>query len=636
MNKEKKLIEKKVRGWIDLLTEQEPPTGTAPNVPAKAADVNPGVAPGGQPPTAQPAGAQQPKQIALGRATKDKGTKLQYLSTIDMFTSRNPPNSAEWRNEIKQKPQFIPLTDARIVNHLKSFFPTLKAKSARAARYSDYQFRIILEGELKAEAEIKIATTGKDKVEASLESITIPNNAKLSPKGNAAALTSLKESRIPLRVSLEDIRSWSETPEGEEPTKESEKEAGSYKSGEKISQDDMDQMLSQFAEDRLIEAQLSRPDPEIKQEAWSKIQPAFAKWFAKEIIADNPKSWVDHYMKTPKGRQSIKEMFAKDAESMPDVDKEALNIWLGKKTSEAEKKPKVTEINDKEAMKNLLSLPQMKQLTYTPSERQIEASPEPRPAKETTDPTRHKYYSTLVAMVKNTWEVNQKVAERFAKSALKEKNPKNEIELYKLALDKSYLAPKAQRESLDLHSYLKSLLLEKKATDVKKTRYGEGGAELETGKGGNIVATLNDGLYNKWFAGKGIAAPTDNRVFKGNVFEWFSADSATFRAEERKMDVVDKKEAEIVMKGDIVMEAELWFDARMGENGESLNTWTFRMLDNGAQEKTVGGPKWFKTPGTPGVETSTKEKPGTREAPEQKAQPTAKQPTQKAGGITQI
>jgi hypothetical protein len=642
MNKEKKLIEKKVRGWINLLAEQDAPAGVTPNVPAKASDVNQGPGPGaGQQAAQQPAQPTPNVPAKAGAAVgKERGTKLQYLSTIDMFTSKNPPNSAEWRNEVKQKPQFIPLTDARIVNHLKSFFPTLKAKAARAARYSDYQFRIIMEGELKAEAEIKIATTGKDKIEASLESIVISNNAKLSPKGNAAALTALKENKIPMRISLEDIRKWSKTPEGEEPKPEEgeETETSSFKDGEKVKQSELDKMIDMFGEGQLIEKVFDKSDEELKQEAWAKIKPAFSKWFAKEIIADNEKSRVEARLKSKQGREQIKQLFAKDAEHMPDIDREALKAWLG---HHGEEEP----VSPGQALKNLVtSTEQFKGVGRTPTEKQIDMAPEPRPAKEGADPKKHRYYHTLIAMVRTSWEVGQRVAERFAKAALTEKNPKDEFELYKLALDKTYLSSKVQRESLDLHSYLKSLLLEKKATDVKKTRYGQGGEELESGKGGNIVATLNDALYDKWFANKGIAAPTDNRVFKGNVFEWFSADSATFRPEERNMDVIEKTQVEITMKGDIVMEVELWFDARMGENGETLNTWTFRMLDNGAQEKSIGGPKWFKTPGTPGVETSIKSKPGVKEAPEQKAQTqaqaqgqlAAKQPAQKSGGLTKL
>jgi hypothetical protein len=442
-------------------------------------------------------------------------TKIQYLSTINMFTSNPPPGSEDWPEEAKKKPQFAPLTDARIVGHLSKFFPNLKTKSARAAKYSDYQFRVNLFGTLTASTEIKMSTSGKNKVEASLVSMSINNNAGLSPTGNKEALGEFKNEPLPLDVNLKDFRKWSETPEGDEPEiKKEEPKAG-------------------------------EPEPQ-----------------EKEVKKKSPKE-----------------------------------------KSELEPKTKETEAGEPE--------PKTKE---TPSE-----AGEPVRAKRADkwDAKEHPMYDDLVSSLVRMGLENGPAA-RAAKKLLNKYDPKTDKEIAWLATNKKAY------ESTDLHVYLKNLLLEKR--DLKKAvKREQPGAELEAGQGGDIVSELNDNLYENWFGktGKGIAASVRHRVFKGNLFEWFAAENAVFRPKERKVDITSKgepgeevaSEADVILKGEMIIDAELWFDARMGEDDKGLNTWTFHMLDGEAKSKKIGGPKWFKTPGIPRTDVPPKAAATPQQAP---------------------
>lgn len=456
--KDRDKIEKTMKHLLKVLAEQEPPSGAQPT---------PTLGLGLQ--AQSQAQAQQAQPQALQPI--DPGTKVKYLSTIDMFTSNYPPDSSEWTQETDKKPQFRPLQDGRIVNSISKLFPTMKVRRASAARYSDAQFRVILFGDLKAPTKIKIETTGRKDVEANLESIKIDNRAGLLVTGHEEVLNTLKAKKVKLTgLDLDDMMKWSGiTPEEAAPEG--------------------------------TETPPKEPEPTVSP-----------KKVVQKIIDQGP----------------------------PD---------------------------------------NAKVLSQTPSSSKEIKSASPTASKKGSDPTKHKYYSDLITLVQKYWEVSKKDAIRFAKNALSDKDPQSDSELYHVAVDKGYFASKKE-ESLNLHSYLKSILLEKKN-------------ELETGRGGEIVSILNDEIYDEWFSGKGIAAPITKRLFKGNIYEWFAADSATFVPEKRIVEKVKEgKQIEMTLEGHLVMEAEIWIDARLGERG-SVDRWTFRVLGKDAPVKEES----FKTPG---------------------------------------
>jgi len=442
MKKIEKMLENKISRLIGLLSEQDPPPNTAGQQVTPAQPQQQQAQPQQAQQPQQQAQPQQPQQQAQQRTNRkaiDPGTKIQYLSTINLYTSPTPPDSADWREEAKTKKQFMPLTNAKVVNELKKYFPALKATGARAAKYSDYQFRIILSGSMNADAEIKISTE-EDKSFASLEKIKI-NTFGTSKTGRTEIINSMRESKkIPLDVDLADIRNWTKT------------------------------------------------------------QPKILK------------------------------------------------------------KEKVVE----------------------PKSKPSETAKESEPIKSSS----HPYYGDFVSVLRNQG-YKAKEAKSFVEDFLQNKkvptsglSDKEKAKMILQAVDEKKRKEeknKSKIESLSISSYIRSLMLEKT------------GEELETGKGGDMLKSLNHNL-DKWFSPGGIAASTDNRIFRDNIYEWFAVKDANFTLAKRKVEAINKKEVEVTMEGQFKMEVEVWVDARIGENNGNLNSWTFRVLDGG-KEKVLGQPQ---------------------------------------------
>lgn len=167
-----------------------------------------------------------------------------------------------------------------------------------------------------------------------------------------------------------------------------------------------------------------------------------------------------------------------------------------------------------------------------------------------------------------------KEAERYVKWLLKNKGmPKDEQGAFNKVVNKSnikeFKAAQAASESytIDLQSYLKDLLLEKKAKPS--------GSALEKELGGELINRMNDTLFKNWFKQNGLAAPASNRIFEGCLFEFFAASEATFKPSEREVVKVKEDSVKLKFTGTLTAEAELWFDARIGEN-TNVHSWTFR------------------------------------------------------------
>ena len=302
MKKNERLLENKVRALIKMLREAEENSGAA-----GAEEFEPQPEPMIGVPKAKPQQQAQTQAQSQGQPLP-KATNLKYLSTIDMFTTNYPPNSAEWTQEIGKKPQFRPLQDGRVVNFLKKQFPTLKVRRAAAARYSDIQFRVILYGDLKAPTVLKVQTTGPKKVIVSLDSIKIDNRFT-SPAGDVAIIEAIKAKKIALPgIDLKQLTDWTGiTPEGEpEPEKEKakvaateepkEQEAGTEEAAPEKSQgqDQLSDILvnrmgySKTAADAAAREALKGLSPE-SDEDWQKVITRAIQLAAKAPAEKKPK-----------------------------------------------------------------------------------------------------------------------------------------------------------------------------------------------------------------------------------------------------------------------------------------------------------------------------------------------------------
>jgi hypothetical protein len=404
----------------------------------------------------------------------DAGTNIKFLSTLTMFTTKNPPDSNTWIHE--NNPQYIPLKDGRIVKTISKLFPELRVKSANAARYGDNQFRILLHGQLRAPTKIKIKGFTRERAEEGLQReqreqrlrgstetyldyIRVENKAGLPLQGKEELLTTLKENK---KIKLKGI--------------------------------DLTDLM-----------------------VWTQIMPPEEAQVKKVI---------------------------KPEEEEPEEKKVS-----GKQ----EKKPE--------------------------EERPIE-NPEDNPN-----------YEAIVKQIMDDYDKKSKEARRMAKEAMidwsKKNNGKNIT-----ARDIEAIVRDAKLESI---SYGKSS--DEFGRYFRMLLEAQNSTELESGKGGEILSHLNDRIFETWFSGKGgIAAPTTNRVFIGNVFEWFAAESAIFKPEKRTVDKVrEKSSIDITLDGALIMEVEVWIDARlMGTN--ITDEWTFQMLSNGGGK--VIAKQSYKTPGS--------------------------------------
>jgi len=145
----------------------------------------------------------------------------------------------------------------------------------------------------------------------------------------------------------------------------------------------------------------------------------------------------------------------------------------------------------------------------------------------------------------------------------------------------------AKREDKDIYfrNYFRMLLEAQKSED------------LEGGGGGEILNNINDNLYKNWFESKnGIAAPTNKRIFIGNLYQWFAAESAIFKAEKRIVDRVRKNRSiTITLEGQLLMEVEIWVDARL-TGGGIKDQWKFYMLSGNTGKEVATAD--YKTPGS--------------------------------------
>lgn len=220
------LFEEDMKSLLKPLLEQWPKeplgTGTTSGISPVAPEKNvaaTAVAPT-KPATAEVAAPPVAASTETPEKTLPEQKNIVFLSTKDMFTSAPPAHSADWPAEMREKTWMIPLQDGRLVQSVLKLFPTLtldRKSYADAARYNDYQYRVVLDGDLRAEIAIEVKAS-KDKPDIAvitLKSIKIPNNGKnLSPTGTKEDFLIPKNNAIEIKANTDELMKWAL---GEEP-----------------------------------------------------------------------------------------------------------------------------------------------------------------------------------------------------------------------------------------------------------------------------------------------------------------------------------------------------------------------------------------------------------------------------------
>jgi hypothetical protein len=508
--------------------------------------------------TEQPAPAPRPgptPPAEVGRM--ETGAKTQYYSTKDLFTTDYPPNSSEWVKELKAKPWMIPLQDGRIATSLSKLFPSFSATGPHgAARYSDFQFRVTLRGDLKADTTIKVTASEKEEgmAKVELQKIDIPVKARgLTSTGTNSIEKSVGQLKnkgvIDLKAPTEDLLAWAT---GKAPE-------------EKIAavKDDTEELMSKVYDSapKAVKDKIEKGDPKINKV----IDKVSRDIFSGKIPADETHVY----------RTLFKELQL------------AAGIDEPEKPSAEEVKKDTTKGKEVGAEKPAEEKPKEEPAGEKPKEEYVTKSGGIKLFKKIDDAVA--FDDLVIAAEKMGYKAPAKYTAKALNDYFKRtgKAPKSEEEAFKIIVGGK---GEEKEESVNLADYLKSLLLE--AKKIPKTKRG---GEMKPEAGGQLVAYLNDVIFKQWFKSKGlgIAAPTSNRVFEGNMFEWFAASNATFRPTKRDTKTVGGV-VELTLTGELVMEAEIWIDARVGEEAGQTSKWTFRVWDKA--EPVLD--KWYKIPAT--------------------------------------
>ena len=501
------LFEQGMAKFLKSLTEQQP--GQQPGqqpVPGEVGQV-------GQPPVGQPP--------APPEALAPEPVATEYIDTQRLFYTKPPTDSSDWVNDVRRYPRYKPLSD-RVVPYLdKLFGKSFIIQRAGAARYNPNQFRISLRGTVTAPTTLKYEND-----EIKIVEMTIP-----TLQAKQAVI------KDPKRANAEPLRYKPVSPAPEEKVG-----AEEYKSGEEVSAKDIDSMIAQFAESIIYEVRLAQPEKQVKAGAWSKLEEPFRNWFAKQIIAKNPKSFVDHHMSTKEGREFIKQEFIKFAEHHPKIDKRALEAWVGK-PKEKEKAPEAK----------------------VPEEIRMD-----------------KRFDEIVgtAQAEEYHNLNKKEAERYAEWVIKNVDPKTDEELGKAAISTdNYKAFKqSEREKMKeerLETFLRKILVEARKGRKKSPQPGEMGEKVQELSGG-INNVVDDWMDNNSLIGRkgGDIKTCDINFMTANdlrfeVQKLMTADGSGLQK------TWDGKET-VQVVGNMIMKVNVLVDARIRPNGK---TWEFRTYD---------------------------------------------------------
>lgn len=482
----KKILEKKINKLLNVLTEApafwgptpkragDPVADLQPNVPAVRGTTlhsNNTINQTGQVPPQQ--NVQQPLQTEVPPTVQPEDdffskskfkSKLQFLNTPTLFSSQPPADSASWKDEKKE--YYSPIVDGRLgqalLKHMKFFKPT---GSHGAARYGEYQFRIILRGSIKIDSVIEVIAKKDDRCIVKLKEVSMETphgfekHTRSGGTGDASGWsTKLKDIRI--QADNYDIFEWAKK---------------KLKAGENpINKGEVDT-------DNL-------PDPDQpKKELLTKVEQQTKKGMFSKLEMLKRLSPEERSM----AKAVINEIFRWQSEFGPDRLK--------------------VDLDDEATLKDIVS-----------------------------------------------------------KSKQAVKDGKSTEEAGEIVMNNYY-----RTEGIDLSKYLKALLL----TEAKTPR-NQRGIGLERELGGRIIAKLNDKIFDAWFGiNEGIAANTFETYFEGNIFEFFAADKATFRPTSRNVTDVKEDQVTIEFNGEILVDGEIWIDARVGEKNNRLDTWTFRDHD---------------------------------------------------------
>lgn len=593
-----KLFEAQVESFLKTLNEQDPPllpasTGTA-SPPATVGTPQTGA---GQQPQQPPPPLPQQGQSAQQPSQDDtpSPTNIRFLSTPDLFTSKPPSDSADWKQE--RKKYYYPLSSGKvgqeIVKHLnKSGF--IATGPNGAARYSEYQFRIVLRGDFHFDATIEAEINPDNTVDVNFSKISTATPYSASPvefTGGDDTLGGKNVENISFKMPTKEILDWAKaSKKGEEDQVGGDEEGDEEEGAEEEPASSVDDFVGQFFENKsnwrsaLLEIELDKQPEASKKGAEDVLKKPFKIWFKKEISSKNDPETISYHMEDPDKKQAIKEAFAEWALTQgPAIDRKMLFKWLGKsipmpapgedvgkidlsKPSGSKKKPKskATEkvTNSAEAKRYIKS--------------QIDGDME-----EETEKMAFRLYQEVARGLPEDHDLltdvnNIKKMIAAAKNAVEDGLSIDNVlpELFK-----SFY----KNETIDLHGYLKNLLLTERTRPSKAKgsfpKSPRSGAALERDLGGRIIKAVNDNIMQNWFGQNRVAAKTRARFFEGCLYEFLAVSSANFKPRKRK--VAEKRDDGSILlqfDGEIVTESEIWIDARIGEKG-TLGSWTFRVHD---------------------------------------------------------
>lgn len=604
------LFEKQMKGFLGQLNEQDPeplppvPTGGgAPAAPQQADRFANAKRVSGTTTTTSPGppqlpAAEEPKSSDI--RDPQRSTDIKYMSTPDMYTSVPPSDSADWPGE--KKDYYWPLKSGKVgATLLKELSRTgfVGRGMGTAARYNEYQFRIIIRGDFYFDATIEATVSPDDEVDVNIAKISTqtPNSkSNVVFEGGDDKLGNLNMENIKIKMKTDGLRDWAGGKEVGQEEKVSKKEA-SDETEEPIqlklpppaagtSSDAADDIADDFFGDigeeissrdkYLFEVEIERTAAEKKADYDRYLKPAFKRYVRNYLLTQSSPEAVKAALSDKKKKKEILDEFAK-----------VYVEWAG-----------ITDENDerKRALEELVGKKIPIKMGPPPKKSKVEIEPvedgDVGPTISSEKEAKKFFKSSIDGKEKEKLAI--KVYNNIA-AGLPEDHPfitktKNLSKIVKAvedndteeeALAKAFELLRKKEETVDLHSYLRNLLLEKtreeKGAFPKPPRSGKG---LERERGGELISRMNDKLLKQWFGRRKIAASTAARFFEGNLYEFLAVSAATFRPRKRTIKSQENDGSVVIeFDGEIVTEAEVWIDARIGEKG-SLSTWTFRVHDD--------------------------------------------------------
>lgn len=533
-------------------------------------------------------------------------TDIRFISTPDLFTTVPPSDAADWPTENKRKTRYYwPLRNGNVGAALvKALQPTgfMSRGRSTAARYSEYQFRIIMRGDFYFDSTVEAHIKPDNTVDVNIAKISTSTPNSKTPivfEGGDDRLGGKEIKNIKIKMKTSDLLDWAgakkqtdaEEDEDEgEPTPERLKLPSPSKlmlpapaSG--VDADDAESISSDFFDNLgeaslldinkyLLEVEIERTAQEKKIDYERYLKPAFTRYVRNYLLTQGSSEAVKKALKDNKKKKEIMKEFAQvymDWAGITDADdgrRKALEDFIGEKipikTGPPPKKSSI-KIEPKEDDNS----------ATIKSESEVRKFIRNSIDDEDKEKLALKVYKNIAAglpedhpFITKTTNINKII------------QSVEDVDTEEEAVRKAFHMLRKKDESVNLSTYLRSLILEQEESKKKAfPKPPRRGATLEKQYGGELISRLNDKIFSQWFGRGKIAASNKQRFLEGALYEFLVVSEATFRPRKRTVQSVDDDGSIVVeFEGELVTEAEIWIDARLGEKG-TLSTWTFRVHD---------------------------------------------------------